>query len=270
MAPAERPWYRYVAAPMVNQSDLAFRLTAVQFGATATWTELLQERDVFEHVARVLEQGRGAAEARDRVTGERAPQVVQLAGNNCDELVCAARAIAPYADGIDLNLGCPQARAKLGHYGGYLLGRRDWPLVEQLSASALHLCLTAAAALVRSVDLPVSTKIRLCDSAADTPALAMRLAHAGAHIVTLHARHVAPNRRRAGAAKLAHVRDIVDALCDGGLHVRQPSGRTAVLSNGNVRTWEDVVGNLSWTCADGVMVGEPLLAHPECVAVWAC
>lgn len=34
----ERPWYRYAAAPMVNQSDLAFRLAAVQMGATATWT----------------------------------------------------------------------------------------------------------------------------------------------------------------------------------------------------------------------------------------
>lgn len=33
-----RPWFQYGAAPMVNQSDVAFRLTAVQYGATATWT----------------------------------------------------------------------------------------------------------------------------------------------------------------------------------------------------------------------------------------
>ena len=33
-----RAWYSYVAAPMVDQSDLAFRATAVQYGATATWT----------------------------------------------------------------------------------------------------------------------------------------------------------------------------------------------------------------------------------------
>ena len=33
---------------------------------------------------------------------------------------------------IDLNLGCPQEHARSGHYGAYLLGQKDWPLVEQI------------------------------------------------------------------------------------------------------------------------------------------
>ena len=35
-----------------------------------------------------------------------------------------------------------------------------------------------------------------------------------------------------------------------------------VVSNGNVRTWEDIVLNRRETGADGVMVGETLLANP--------
>ena len=38
-----------------------------------------------------------------------------------------------------------------------------------------------------------------------------------------------------------------------------------VVSNGNVRTWEDVQENRRTTGADGVMVGEALLANPWCV-----
>lgn len=35
-----------------------------------------------------------------------------------------------------------------------------------------------------------------------------------------------------------------------------------VVSNGNVRTWEDIALNRRETGADGVMVGETLLANP--------
>ena len=37
-----------------------------------------------------------------------------------------------YNKSLDLNLGCPQTSARDGHYGGYLLGQKDWPLVESL------------------------------------------------------------------------------------------------------------------------------------------
>ena len=40
-----------------------------------------------------------------------------------------------------------------------------------------------------------------------------------------------------------------------------------VVSNGNVRTWEDVQENRRTTGADGVMVGETLLGNPWWVLV---
>lgn len=94
----------------------------------------------------------------------------------------------------------------------------------------------------------------------------MRLARAGASVVTLHARHVAISRRRANAAKLEYVAEVRDALDAAGLHAAQPGGHCRVLSNGNVRGWDDVVHNLASTRADGVMVGEPLLEQPHVFA----
>ncbi|PKI85646.1 hypothetical protein MVES_000494 [Malassezia vespertilionis] len=183
-------------------------------------TQELEQRDVYETLVHALEQGRCADAAHDAVTGERTPQIVQLAGDDPQQLADAAKKVAAYADGIDLNLGCPQRRAKDGHYGAYLLARREWPLVEQLTSALAH-----------ATPLVVSTKIRLCDYAPDTVALALRLAHAGSSFITLHGRHVAINRRRAHSAKLEYVAEI--RRLDAGVE--------------------------QWECADGIMVGEPLL-----------
>ncbi len=35
-----------------------------------------------------------------------------------------------------------------------------------------------------------------------------------------------------------------------------------VVSNGNVRTWDDMLQNAEYTGASGIMVGETLLANP--------
>lgn len=35
-----------------------------------------------------------------------------------------------------------------------------------------------------------------------------------------------------------------------------------VISNGNVRTWDDVLYNKDYTGASGIMVGEALLGNP--------
>jgi tRNA-dihydrouridine synthase 1 len=44
-------------------------------------------------------------------------------------MFAAAKLIEPDCDAIDLNLGCPQRIAHAGHFGSYLLGDQDRPLV---------------------------------------------------------------------------------------------------------------------------------------------
>lgn len=143
---------------------------------------------------------------------------------------------------LDLNLGCPQEHAREGHYGGYLLAKKDWPLVQ-----------TIVSAMSRLLQPPTSVKLRLCPSSSppsSTVEFAALLEQAGASWVTLHARHVSARRRRQGAADLDVVRTLKAAL------------RIPVVSNGNVRTWEDVQRNKDEAQADGIMVGESLLGNP--------
>lgn len=108
----------------------------------------------------------------------------------------------------------------------------------------------------KSLTVPVSTKIRLCEPSSLTPLLGTRLAAAGSAWITLHARHVNARRRRAGPADLTVVKSLKDTLtAEGFAHV-------SVLSNGNVGTWGHVVENRKETGADGIMVGESLLDNP--------
>jgi Dihydrouridine synthase (Dus) len=87
---------RYIAAPMVNQSDTPFRALVHQHGGTLTYTEmlkparLLSDPDYLAFHRRALESGRIS-------TG---PVVVQLCGNDQDEMVRGAKTVVDLCDGI--------------------------------------------------------------------------------------------------------------------------------------------------------------------------
>lgn len=225
----------YIAAPMVNQSDTPFRALVHRHGATLTYTEMLRPARLLsdpEYLAfhrRALELGRPSA----------GPVVVQVCGNDHDEIVRGAKTVVDLCDGIDLNLGCPQDIAREEHFGAYLLGKKDWPLVQDIVSS-----------LSRSLSVPVSAKLRLCSPASSTLALASNLEASGAAFLALHARHPSARRRRQGAADLSVVKALVEGI------------GVPVVSNGNVRTWDDVLQNADYTGASGIMVGETLLGNP--------
>ncbi|SJX60170.1 related to tRNA dihydrouridine synthase [Sporisorium reilianum f. sp. reilianum] len=254
----------YCAAPMVGQSDLPFRLQTVRNGATSTWTQMYlasdlnSDRDMLDTLCKSLELGKAAPEniipdKDSPLVGQAAPQIVQLAGNDVQQLVEASRKVAPFADAIDLNLGCPQRHAEQGHYGAYLLPKQNWPLLAEIVSG-----------LAQAVDVPITTKIRLTVPKEQTQQLAVTLARAGSSLVTLHPRFASSVRRRKGLADLDQVVHVREALQAEGLlrSADQPCGDTAVVSNGNVRCWCDIVDNLASTGASGVMVGETLLENP--------
>jgi tRNA-dihydrouridine synthase 1 len=83
---------------MVNQSDLPFRLLVREHGCTLAYTQMLlperleDDREYRELHLRDLQTGRTA----DLGT----PVVAQLAGNDAQKLVSAAKEIVPWVDGI--------------------------------------------------------------------------------------------------------------------------------------------------------------------------
>ncbi|KAJ6459725.1 t-diRNAhydrouridine synthase [Mycena vitilis] len=226
-----------IAAPMVNQSDLPFRTLVQRYGATLVYTQmlkpdsLLNDQDYLEFHLRDLTMNPSSPER---------PVVVQLCGNDAESIVQAGRKLQAYCDGIDLNLGCPQQVAFDGHFGGYLLGQKDWPVVEEI-----------VSAMSNSFTVPAAAKLRICHAAPKTLDLAQRLEACGVSWLTLHARTVSPRKRRHGAADLSQVKRLKDNL-----------NRVPVISNGNVRVWSDLEENLNATGADGLMVAETLLGNP--------
>lgn len=218
---------RFVCAPMVDQSDLAFRKLVRRRQVDLCYSPMLLAKqlvlDAKDYRRRYLV---------DDLSEDRC--VVQLAGNAVEEVAEAARLVleaAPLTIAIDLNLGCPQRCASRGGFGAFLDHEKACDIVARLS----QMC-------------RVGCKIRIQDTAKDTVVLARRLAASGASFLAVHGR--TREQRGRGDASWKMIKFVVDAL------------DIPVIANGNVRTKEDAEDALRRTGAAAIMSAEPLLSVP--------
>ena len=99
-------WPILAAAPMVGQSDPAYRALMRRWGATLVYTEMLDAARFADDPAY-----RAAALGRDGVAADDHPLVVQFAANEPEVLLAAGLAAqACGADAIDM-CGCPRMNA---------------------------------------------------------------------------------------------------------------------------------------------------------------
>jgi len=247
------PPHRYVLAPMVGASELAFRLLARRYGAQLAYTPMMDANQF----ASCSEYRRGIF----RTCREDRPLVCHFAANDPDDFANAIRTCAavatdndndlasPYCcDAVDLNLGCPQRTAYLGHFGSYLLDRKDRDLLCRIVRAGVD---------ATQNRLPVFVKIRLLDKFEDTLELCRQLRSAGAALIAVHARYRATWERKGPGARDGPA--LLDQVAE--LKRRMPDD-VPILANGNVVTYEDVVENLKSTRADGVMSAEGILDDP--------
>ena len=225
---------KLVLAPMVNQSELAFRLLARKHGAGLTYTPML-------HSTRFAADEAYRLENFDEHTSDR-PLVAQFCGDDPATLLHAARYVQGRCDAVDLNCGCPQGIARRGHYGAFLLDEPE--LIETLVRT-----------LSTHLTVPCFVKMRVLpgpDGAVDTEAtvaLAKRLEAAGCSLLTVHGRTRV--QKCACQCDWQTIRAVKQAL------------RIPVLANGGVETPEDLHACLAATQADGVMTSEGALENPS-------
>ncbi len=224
---------KYWVAPMVDQSELAFRMLCKEHGAEAAYTPMLHARIFNENAAYREEHFTSTFDhpAKDR------PLLAQFCANDPEILLDAARRVEPYVDGVDINLGCPQRIAKKGKYGSFLMN--DIPLVESMVKK-----------LAENLSVPVTVKIRRFPDLQETVEYAARLEKAGASLVAVHGRTREEKRAKSSIACWETIAAVKKAL-----HV-------PVLANGNLRNIQDVGYCLEATGADGVMSAEGLLEDP--------
>jgi tRNA-dihydrouridine synthase 1 len=172
------------------------------------------------------------------------PLFVQFCSNDPEDLLGAARYVAPYCDAVDLNLGCPQGIARSGHYGAFL--QEDWSLIYKL-INKLH----------TELSIPVTAKFRILESKERTLDYAKMILSAGASIITVHGRRREQKGHNMGIADWSVIRYLRDNL----------PPETVIFANGNILNRGDLQLCLNATGADGVMSAEGNLSDPTIFAI---
>ena len=99
-----------VVAPMVDQSDLPFRLLCRRYGANLAYTPMI-------HARLFVERQQYREKFWDFVNNmpdEDRPLIAQFCGSDPSYLLPAMKSIQHAVDAVDINCGCPQQIAKKG------------------------------------------------------------------------------------------------------------------------------------------------------------
>ena len=224
---------RFVCAPMVEQSELPFRMLCRKYGTTLAYTPMFHARLFIEDDSYRKEQFTTCPADR--------PLVVQFCANDADMFATAAAMVEGQCDAVDLNLGCPQGIAKKGHYGSFLM--EDMELIYKLINTA-H----------TNSNVPITAKMRVFEDDDKSLQYAKMLQDAGAQLITVHGR----TRDNKGATATPADWNIIRKIKE---HVGVP-----VISNGNIVSYQDGVRCLLETKADAVMSAEWLRRNPALFA----
>ncbi|TMW59268.1 hypothetical protein Poli38472_004337 [Pythium oligandrum] len=218
-----------VVAPMVDQSELAFRMLTRRHGAELCYTPMFHSRlfaESAEYRAKMFEK-----HIKDR------PLIVQFCGNDPQTVLAAARHVEGHCDAVDLNLGCPQGIARKGRYGSFLMKEKD--TVRDIVTT-----------LSQNLSIPVTVKIRIFPDRQETLEFADMIQAAGADLLCVHGRTKEMNKTAVKEADWDIIREIKERLS------------IPVIANGGIELPEDVERCLQVTKADGVMSSEAILENP--------
>ena len=243
---------KYHVAPMVDQSELAFRQLCRRYGATCAYTPMLHARRVewqwpgtpcrnppsTAHLpGRLFVENEAYREEHFTTCAQDRPLLVQFCANEPDTLLAAAKLVEGRCDGVDINFGCPQRIARRGNYGACLMD--DLQRVEALVSK-----------LAQNLSVPVTCKIRIFPDLERTVQYARMIEAAGCSLLAVHGRtrdQKDSSKHRADWAAIAAVRAAL---------------RIPVLANGDVRDLNEAHACMEATGCVGVLSAEPLLRNP--------
>ncbi|AOA61090.1 Dihydrouridine synthase [Komagataella phaffii CBS 7435] len=224
-----------IVAPMVDQSELAWRILSRRYGADLCYTPMFHAK-LFATQEKYRKDMMSELDGDEKVDR---PLIVQFCANDPEYLLQAARLVADKCDAVDLNLGCPQGIAKKGNYGSFLMD--DWKLVHRL-IKHLH----------ENLSIPVTAKIRVYDDKEKSLEYAKMVLDAGAQFLTIHGRTREMKGQQTGLANWETLKYIRDNLPDD----------TVFFANGNILYSDDLGRCLEKVNADAVMSAEGNLFNP--------
>lgn len=226
---------KYVVAPMVDNSELAFRMQTRKYGAQLVYTQMFNT-NIFS-VSKECRSQLFEVEPEDR------PLFVQIAGHEPQVMLQAAKYVEDYCDAVDINLGCPQGIAKRGRYGAFLMEELD-------------LLYDIVSTLVRGLKVPVTCKTRIYKNDFERSIrLCETLVKAGASVITIHGR----TREEKGQAVGKCDWDMIKRIKE---YFAQQEIPVPVIANGGIENLDDVYSCIEHTGVDAVMSSEAILENP--------
>lgn len=250
---------RFIAAPMVDHSGLAFRLLVRSNGCDLAFTQMLSSK-IYSRDAKYRKENSDWFNYRDNMNSSGLsedqlndaeqfavkydrPLIVQFNGNDPQNLVNSGKFIDKTVSAIDLNLGCPQGIARKGNYGAYLLNTKDKTIIFNIIK-----------AMVRDLACPVTVKIRKLSTGKDedTVRFCQELEDCGASMITVHGRLLEQSKLFTGPADWNIIKKVKAGVRS-----------IPIVANGGIYTYDDCIRCLEETGVDAVMSSEALLENPK-------
>lgn len=219
-------------APMEGVTDRGFRCICKEYGADVVISEFISSDALSREVEKSIRKMEFLEDER--------PFGVQIFGSHEEALVSAAQfAAARRPDFIDINWGCPVKKIVSKGAGAAIL--QDIPKMVRLTA-----------AVVKSVDLPVTVKTRLGWESADKPIVevAERLQDVGIQAIAIHGRTRA--QQYGGEADWTLIGEVKD----------NPRMRIPVIGNGDINSAEKAFEYKERYGVDAVMIGRAAIGNP--------
>ena len=218
-------------APMAGFTNVAFRRLARECGASLTYTEMVS--------AKALTYGnQKTLDILKTFEGEK-PCAVQIFGSEPEVIAQAIKlpCLSKF-DIIDINMGCPAPKIISNGEGSALL--KNIPLARKIIESA-----------VAATDKPITVKFRIGYTEDNIVAVefAKMCEEAGAAAITIHGRTT--SQGYSGISDMDIIKECKKAVS------------IPVIANGDCKSKDDYTKMLSYTGADGVMIGRGALGNPQ-------
>lgn len=222
---------KVLLAPMAGVTDAAFRQVCQNFGAAATYTEMVS--------AKAVEYNDKKTASIADVSTDKGPVFLQIFGSEPDTMALAAQRLAHQfsPSAIDINMGCPVPKIAGNGAGSALMKTPE-------------LCGKIVSAVKNSVDIPVTVKLRIGwdKNSKNVVEVAKICENSGADAICVHGR--TREQMYTGTADWDAIKQVKEAVS------------VPVIGNGDVTDAQSACKMLEQTGCDLIMVGRGALGNP--------